>query len=365
MIFDPEIYCTAAETAELDGTAPLALAGNGLWVGVLSRGACLLDGVDRPGQSGDILLGPAPLVLTPQSDCHLLAVRLTGHCTDAYLLQLGAARWADGAACPGAAELIAQLCGAQTAPMAYALLCAAAKADLHGVYYANAETADTHRWALVLHGYRGDYTGALQLAAPYYEAGYQVIAPDLRACGESEGDYVGMGWLDRKDVLQWIDYIIEQDPEAKIVVHGISMGAATTMMTAGESTPDNVKAFVEDCGYTSVWDIFSSELQLRFGLPEFPILYTASGVARLRAGYSFTEASALAQVARCEKPMLFIHGTADDFIPYEMMDTLYNAKPGDNKAELTAEGAGHGEAMYALGDSYWDTVFDFIAPYMA
>ncbi|MCO7108035.1 alpha/beta hydrolase [Gemmiger formicilis] len=94
---------------------------------------------------------------------------------------------------------------------------------------------------------------------------------------------------------------------------------------------------------------FSSELQLRFGLPEFPILYTASGVARLRAGYSFTEASALAQVARCEKPMLFIHGTADDFIPYEMMDTLYNAKPGDNKAELTAEGAGHGEAMYALG----------------
>lgn len=129
MIFDPEIYCTAAETAELDGTAPLALAGDGLWVGVLSRGACLLDGVDRPGQSGDILLGPAPLVLTPQSDCHLLAVRLTGHCTDAYLLQLGAARWADGAACPGAAELIAQLCGAQTAPMAYALLCAAAKAD--------------------------------------------------------------------------------------------------------------------------------------------------------------------------------------------------------------------------------------------
>ena len=103
MIFDPEIYCTAAETAELDGTAPLALAGDGLWVGVLSRGVCLLDGVDRPGQSGDILLGPAPLVLTPQSDCHLLAVRLTGHCTDAYLLQLGAARWADGAACPGAA----------------------------------------------------------------------------------------------------------------------------------------------------------------------------------------------------------------------------------------------------------------------
>ena len=70
---------------------------------------------------------------------------------------------------------------------------------LHGVYYANAETADTHRWALVLHGYRSDYTGALQLAAPYYEAGYQVIAPDLRACGESEGRLCrhGAGWIAR------------------------------------------------------------------------------------------------------------------------------------------------------------------------
>ena len=235
---------------------------------------------------------------------------------------------------------------------------------LHGVRYTNAETADTHRWAIVLHGYRGDYTGALRLAMPYYEAGYQVIAPDLRACGDSDGNYVGMGWLDREDILRWIDFIVADDPQAEIVIHGISMGAATTMMTAGEATPDNVKVFVEDCGYTSVWDVFSSELQLRFGLPEFPILYTASGVAKLRAGYTFGEASALQQVENCEKPMLFIHGTADDFIPYEMMNELYNAKPGDNKAELTADGAGHGEAMYALGDTYWDTVFDFIEPYM-
>ena len=234
---------------------------------------------------------------------------------------------------------------------------------LHGVCYTHAD-ADSHRWAIVLHGYRGDYTGALRLAEPYYEAGYQVIAPNLRACGESEGSYVGMGWLDREDILQWIDYITAHDPQAEIVIHGISMGAATTMMTAGENTPDAVKAFVEDCGYTSVWDVFSSELQLRFGLPEFPILYTASAVAKLQAGYNFTEASALQQVAQCEKPMLFIHGTADDFIPYEMMDALYNAKPGDNKAELTAEGAGHGEALYALGDTYWDTVFAFLEPYM-
>lgn len=171
---------------------------------------------------------------------------------------------------------------------------------------------------------------------------------------------VGMGWLDRKDILDWTDWIIDRDPEAEIVIYGVSMGAATTMMTAGEDTPDQVKCFVEDCGYASVWDIFSNELKLRFDLPEFPILYTASALSSVEAGYSFQEASALEQVKKCEKPMLFIHGTADDFIPYEMMDTLCEAKPGINKETLTAEGAGHGEAMYALGDQYWDKVFAFI-----
>lgn len=129
MIFEPEIYCACAKTAELDGTAPLKLDGTGLWVGVLSRGDCLLEGCEQPGQSGDVLLGASPLTLTPQSDCHLVAVRLTGYCADAYLLRLGAARWADGASCPGAAELVAQLLGSSTPAMAYALLCAVGKAD--------------------------------------------------------------------------------------------------------------------------------------------------------------------------------------------------------------------------------------------
>ena len=129
MIFDPGIYCTAAETRDLDGNEPLTLTGPGLWAGLLSRGECLLEGAARPGQSGDILLGASPLVLTPQTDCHLIAVRMTGLCTEAYLLGLGAARWADGASCPGAAELMAQLHGGANPSMAYALLCALGKAD--------------------------------------------------------------------------------------------------------------------------------------------------------------------------------------------------------------------------------------------
>lgn len=224
---------------------------------------------------------------------------------------------------------------------------------------------DSHNWAIVIHGYRSNHTWMGDFAQRYYDAGYNVLAPDLRGCGESGGDYIGMGWPDRLDICQWIDWIIQQDPDARIVLHGISMGGATVMMTSGEDLPDNVVCLVEDCGYSSVWDIFSSELKLRFGLPSFPVLNSASMIADIKAGYGFTEASSLKQVAKCEKPMLFIHGDQDDFVPYYMLDMAFDAKPGDNKEKLVATGAGHGNAKDILGEVYWQHVFDFIETHSA
>ena len=128
-------------------------------------------------------------------------------------------------------------------------------------------------------------------------------------------------------------------------------------------------AAIEDCGFASVWDQFADNTVSMYHLPQrwmaMPALAGMSLFSRRKAGYGFRQASSVAQLAHATVPMLFIHGTADDFIPYEMMGTLYNAKPGTNKATLTAEGAGHGEAMDVLGDTYWNTVFDFEGQYMA
>lgn len=66
------------------------------------------------------------------------------------------------------------------------------------------------------------------------------------------------------------------------------MGAATTMMASGENL-NNVVGYIEDCGYTSVWDIFASELDKRFSLPTFPVLNISNGVAKLKAGYDFSD----------------------------------------------------------------------------
>ena len=102
-------------------------------------------------------------------------------------------------------------------------------------------------------------------------------------------------------------------------------GAATVMMTAGEPLPPNVRAIVEDCGYTTAWEEFRYQLKKTYGLPPFPVLYTADALLRRRAGFSLREASAAAQVAHSRTPMLFIHGGKDAFVPFAMLDEVYAA----------------------------------------
>ena len=215
-------------------------------------------------------------------------------------------------------------------------------------------------WSIAVHGYSSRRQGMFDIARFYYERGYNVLVPDNRAHGESEGKWVGMGWLDKNDILIWIDKIIEKNPDAKIVLHGISMGGATVMMTSGEKLPSNVKGIVDDCGYTSVWDIFSDELSALYHLPSFPILNVASLIAKVRAGYSFSEASSLKAVAKSEVPMLFIHGSNDNFVHTEMVYKVYDACP-MTKEKLIMEGAGHAQSYQMDTELYLKTVFDFLS----
>jgi len=195
------------------------------------------------------------------------------------------------------------------------------------------------RTALVIHGWRDCAIKFFWLARIYeHELGYNVVMPELHACGESEGDAIQMGWKDRLDALRWLK-TFQTDT---MVVHGVSMGAATTMMLSGEQMPDGIKDlhFVEDCGYTCVWDEFAGQLKEQFDLPAFPLMYSTSLLCRLRYGWSFGEASALEQVSKCRYPMLFIHGNSDTFVPSQMVYPLYEAKPGVKQLWI-AEGAEH------------------------
>lgn len=222
---------------------------------------------------------------------------------------------------------------------------------------------DSNKWVITVHGYTSEGINMSSYAKNYYDMGYNVLIPDLRSHGLSEGDYIGMGWDDRLDIIDWINTILEYNPNAEIVLHGVSMGAATVSMVSGEDLPSNVKAIVADCGYTSVWDEFAYQLDDLFSLPEFPILNVSSLVAKVRAGYFLGEASTLKQVAKSKTPILFIHGDEDDFVPYYMMEELYNATSSE-KEMLTIKNAGHAKASEVDPATYWTTVSNFTSKYI-
>lgn len=222
----------------------------------------------------------------------------------------------------------------------------------------------SHRYAIICHGYGGNAAQMFGYARQFYNMGCSVLAPDARAHGNSEGTYYGMGWPERKDILGWANQLIAADPDAEIVLFGVSMGGATVMMTAGEELPEQIKCIVEDCGYTSVWDEFSLQLKSLFGAPDFPLMYTSDLVCRLRAGYGFKEASAVEQLKQAEVPMLFIHGEEDTFVPYSMLDQVYDACASAEKEKLTVPGAVHGAAASTDPDLYWSTVEHFMNKHM-
>lgn len=216
------------------------------------------------------------------------------------------------------------------------------------------------KWVILVHGYRSNHKSMYDYALEYYKQGYNVLVPEQRAVLNSEGDYIGMGFLEKEDMQAWIKWILTKDEKASIVLHGNSMGAATVLMLSGDTTCEQVKAFIADSSYTSVWDIFASELKLRFHLPEFPLMHLADMIAKHKAGYSFSEASCVKQVAKATKPIMFIHGKKDNFVPYAMLEQLVKAKTSGTKTVLSAPNAGHVEALYDLGATYFKTVFAFL-----
>ncbi|MDL2214534.1 alpha/beta hydrolase [Clostridia bacterium OttesenSCG-928-O13] len=219
---------------------------------------------------------------------------------------------------------------------------------LHGYYLAGAP--GEKRTAVLAHGYS---VRALQMAdyALFWRDtyGFNVLMPDARAHGQSEGVYAGMGWPERLDYLDWFDYLLKKlGPDATFVMQGISMGGATVLTTGGENPPEALKFLIEDCGYTSAYNEFRHQMSARYHLPSIPVLPVVSLLARALAGYRFTQASPLRSASRITLPILFIHGEADNYVPTYMVHQLYNAADkAPHKEKITVPGAGHVKAFFA------------------
>ena len=225
------------------------------------------------------------------------------------------------------------------------------------VSYRPAKTG--HRWVILAHGYGRDHRYVRDYAEVYLKQGYHVLSPDLCAAGESDGQYITMGVKESEEIAKWAAKVKESDGDAEIVLHGISMGAATVMLATGRYEMPGLAAVVEDCSYTSAYEMFANQLGVIFGLPEFPIMTCVDIVSGIKTGGKVSDAAPIKAVPDIKVPIMFIHGTADKLVPFPMMEKLYNACPAP-KRKFVVEGAGHGDAMTVAGKEYWEAVFSFL-----
>lgn len=200
--------------------------------------------------------------------------------------------------------------------------------------------------AIVSHGFFANYKDMQTYCKYFYSRGYNVIAVDNRAHGMSQGDVVGMGWLDRLDILKWIDFTIKKfGKDCQIVLFGLSMGGATVCMTCGENLPTNVKCAIADSAYDSVYNEFYYVMRKNLKLPAWSLLNTFDTYYKLYIGSSLKEQSCVEQVKKSKTPILLIHGTGDNFVPFEMHGKVFEAIDEKLRDEFIVENAWHGEAQ--------------------
>lgn len=208
----------------------------------------------------------------------------------------------------------------------------------------------TKRVAVILHGWHSrpwwDFGKAFDLV---YDAGFAVLAVDQRAQGDSEGRCLTYGVKESEDLLRWIDLLLTRYGEdLSIAIMGVSMGAATVLCATGKALPKQVKCAVSDCSFTSAAEEFTVTSKGGFRL----IQPLAALLVRVFARIRLKDASPLEAVKRSKTPTLFVHGDADDFVPYAMMNSLYDACAAPEKERWTSPGAVHAEAAMHNPDAY-------------
>lgn len=223
---------------------------------------------------------------------------------------------------------------------------------------------NSDKWVVILHGYNGTMEDVYDIAMNYADNGYNILTPDLRGNGESEGAFLGMGWTDRLDIINWIDVILKKNPSAQVVIHGVDVGADAALMLSGEPLKSSIKAIVAEGAYPKAWDVVKKEYKARHEkLPAFPFLNMLNPVMKVLAGYDLKDANAVKQVKNTTVPILLINGANDTYVTPEMTEELNQAIASAHKV-LTIQTGVHEDCRFAEPDNYYNGTFDFLDNYV-
>ena len=229
---------------------------------------------------------------------------------------------------------------------------------LHAYFYPAATPSS--KFVLGIHGYRSYARPEFGPYIAFYRSlGYNVLLPDDRAHAPSQGKYIGFGVLDRLDCLQWAQQMVSSyGNDIKILIHGVSMGAATVLAASGETLPLQVKGIIADCGYTSAWDILNFQLRKIPG--KKALLKRVERICQKKAGYDFHHFTPLEQVQKATLPILFVHGGKDEMVPSSMVYALYHACS-SRKCLLYVKEAAHAESICLAKKEYEQLITNFFS----
>ena len=232
---------------------------------------------------------------------------------------------------------------------------------LHGLWV----PADDPKGTILLaHGYRSskivDFSQAFGM---YHALGMNILLPDQRAHGKSEGKYITFGVKESQDMLSWVEYHNKNFGEMPMILSGLSMGASTMLFLADAELPRNVKGIIADCGFTSPREIIKSVFHSVIRLPAAPTLWVTNILTRILADFSLTEKDSRESLKNSKVPVLLVHGEEDGFVPCEMTRQAYVACR-EPKELFLVKGADHGVSFLVEKERYVEIVKAFLQKYI-
>ncbi|MFA5668859.1 MAG: alpha/beta hydrolase [Balneolaceae bacterium] len=228
---------------------------------------------------------------------------------------------------------------------------------LHGCYIE--QFPHSNKVIILVHGYTRTHTMSLRFCDLYLRQGFNILAIDQRAHGNSDGEYTSYGFYEKHDIEQWVKWVTRQKgTDAIIGLHGISLGAGTSLEYLHIN--QHVKFVVADCPYSNLEQLIRYQIKHLYKAPVFIFYHTIHFFVKLHAKFRFQDVNPIGAVAQSEIPIMFIHGSRDRFIPPQMSHDLFNAKQKGIKRLWIAEGGRHTKAYICNRNGYEQEVTLFL-----
>ena len=228
-------------------------------------------------------------------------------------------------------------------------------------YYIPSYNKKSNSLAIVVHGYQSKSTDMIIIAKMYSEMGFQVIMPDLRSHGESEGYFTSFGHYEKYDLKKWINLALRSyGSNIELLIHGVSMGAATTLLVTGLDIPKkNIKFMVLDSIFTRVGKTLTNTNKSK-GLRIF--YFGINVITYFKYKFTFIGIRPIKQMRKNTFPFLIIQGKDDHVVPVSMAKQMLTVSPATKKELLIIDDAKHAQGFRVDFQKCYDSLKEEIRP---